>query len=122
MDVSGLQFRLQMQIVDKETGKLFTGVDHKMSVICRVGGYTCWSRIRLSAQGRVIKDYPYASYMAHVPMVVRIDSGYLNTVLASTAAFAVDQAPVIDISYVANARLNYRCSLVQRSKVLKCIS
>ncbi len=40
MDVSGLQFRLQMQIVDKETGKPFTGADHKMSVICGVGSYT----------------------------------------------------------------------------------
>ncbi|WP_297329966.1 hypothetical protein, partial [Pseudoalteromonas sp.] len=73
-----------------------------------VGGYTCWSRIRLSARGRVIKDYPYAGYMAHMPMVVGIDSGYLNTVLTSMAAFAVDQAPVNDLSYVVNAGLDYR--------------
>ncbi len=95
MDVSGLQFRLQMQIVDKESGKPFTGADHKMSVICGVGGYTCWSRIGLSAQGRIVKDYPYASYMSHVPMVVGIDSAYLWSILASMVAFAVDIAPVI---------------------------
>ncbi len=111
-----------MQIVDKETSKPFTGADYKMSVICEVGGYMCWSRIRLSAHGRVIKDYPYASFMTHVPMVVRIDANYLNSILASMVAFAVDTAPVIDLSYIANAGLSYRRTLIQRSKLLECIA
>ncbi len=114
-------YRLQMQIVDKKTSKPFTGADHKMSVICGVGGYTCFSRIRLSARGRVVREYPYSSYMAHIPMVVGIDAAYINTVLASTAAFAVDTTPVIDTSFVANAGLDYRRGLVQRSAVLETI-
>ncbi len=97
-----------MLIVDKKTGKPFTGTDHKMSVICGVGGYTCFSRIRLSARGRVVWEYPYATYMAHVPMVVGIDAAYLNTVLASTCTFAIDTSPVIDKSFVANSGLDYR--------------
>ncbi len=100
-----------MRIVDNETRKPFTGANHKMSVICGIGGYMCWSRICLSARGRVVKDYPYATYMAHVPMVVGIDSSYLNTVLTSMAAFAIDQAPITDFTYTSNAGLDYRCGL-----------
>ncbi len=111
-----------MQIVDKNTRKPFKHLDHKMAVICGVGGYTCWSRIRLTARGKTIKDYPYATYMAHVPMVVGIDAGYMNSVLASTAAFSIDTDPVHDESFVANAGLNDRRILMQRSKILECIA
>ncbi|WP_297312345.1 hypothetical protein, partial [Neptuniibacter sp.] len=111
-----------MQIVDKSTGKPFRGLDHKMAVICGVGGYTCWSRIRLTARGKPIKDYPYAAYMAHVPMVVGIDAGYMNSVLASTATFSIDTDPVQDESFVANTSLDNRRILMQRSKILECIA
>ncbi len=93
-----------------------------MAVICSVGGYTSWSRIRLTARGKHIKDYPYATYMAHVPMVVGIDPAYLQPILANTAAFAIDTYPADDISYATNEGLNFRWSLVQQSKVFKCIA
>ncbi|MCP3686724.1 MAG: hypothetical protein GY861_29145, partial [bacterium] len=60
--------------------------------------------------------------MAHVPMVIGIDAGYMNTVLASTAAFSIDTDPVIDLTFVANAGLDNRQILMQRSKILKCIA
>ncbi len=97
-----------MQILDKSTRKPFRGLDHKMAIICGAGGYTCWSRIRLTARGKTIKDYPYAAYMAHVPMVVGIDAGYMNSILASTAAFSIDTDPAQDESFVLNSGLNDR--------------
>ncbi len=114
-------FKLHIQFVDKKTKEPIK-TDEKMAVICGAGGYTCWAQICVTARGRIIKEYPYAAYMAHVPILVGVDAAYISTVLASTTAFAVDTFPVIDKSFVANLGLDYRRGLTQNSQILECLA
>ncbi len=113
-DPGRLYFRMQVQAQTVDPSKK---VGEKVAVIAGFG-YTMWDKLRLTAHGKVIKEWNYSAYAAHVGTICNMDSNYISTVLASTSAFSIDTTPVNDATFEANQGLAARARLVARNRKL----
>ncbi len=114
-DPSRLYFHLQVQVQNSDDPK--KKAIEKSSVICGLG-YTIWDKLKLSAKGKLVRQYSYNAFASHLGVLCNLDAGYIESVLGSTSAFYKDTEPVNDDTWIANQGNFKRMHLVANGRIL----
>ncbi len=116
IDCLRMSFHLTLQIVNGKDGRELE-TDEKLGVIC-APAYSSFSRLRLLAKGKIVKEWNYYPWLCHLPTLCGHSNDYLETMLRSEAGFVLDTDPVLDLTFNANRSLKYFRGRLQRSKKL----
>ncbi len=120
LDPSRLYFHLQVQAQNADDPAKKEAIE-KTSVICGLG-YTIWDKLKLSAQGKLVRQWSYNAYASHVGVVCNLDADYIESVLGPTSAFYVDTEPANDETFFANQGQLARTRLMANGRILDMVS